>query len=497
MMSHLRLLTLMQNSERKPMSLHVLASIYRGLRIICSSKDLGESTAIFPIHYVYSWIGCYLPTHFYSRIKTVGAQMVKYAGEGMENYFDLEDARVLFHKVNPSTIRILLSHQKKQISLIDGSNLSRQYKDLFVSLRSAYLTFRHGREHIVESYSPHRFSRQYNFCQDILGLLQKEILTCDLKELVQLWRSCTLLSTSSKLNLPGNTSSPPLVTKEYADWWTKCWKASLAKSTKVIVKINLKEKEPAPERSKDTLKQPSSHNQEVALDETIPIEGDEIISALSCSNEDYSDQWQLQKRPKDLDLDNINIHSQFFEDLANLEAKVPTTFRDSAGSVNEVNPFNLLETNSSPRSSGNGVQVTLETENHERPKISLPPRMTEELHADENTGKKIKRSFEAPSWPLAHPEASQFSPNTIRNILIGDMKKFVRDTSPLESLLKSFFEDASTYAQVKSAYAKRETQESHEKALQSAQQSLTEAEAQENEQAKTTVFREYISNKKS
>ncbi|KAG8380943.1 hypothetical protein BUALT_Bualt06G0069100 [Buddleja alternifolia] len=147
--------------------------------------------------------------------------MVKYAGEGMEKYFDLKDARVLFHKINPSTIRILFPHQKEQISLIDGSNLSSQYKELFVSLRSAYLTFQHGREHIVESYSPHRFSRQYNFCQDIPGLLQKEILTYDLKELLQLWRSCTLLSTSSKLNLPGNTSSPPLVTKEYADWWTK------------------------------------------------------------------------------------------------------------------------------------------------------------------------------------------------------------------------------------------------------------------------------------
>ncbi|KAG8367693.1 hypothetical protein BUALT_Bualt16G0099600 [Buddleja alternifolia] len=522
----------MARGEHFSLAIPVLASIYRGLRIISSSKDLGESTAIFPIHYVYGWIGCYLPTHFYSRIKTVGAQMVKYAGEGMANYFDLEDARILFHKVNPSTIRILLSHQKEQISLIDGSNLSSQYKDLFVSLRSAYLTFRHGREHIVESYSPHRFSRQYNFCQDIPGLLQNEILTCDLKELVQLWRSCTLLSTSSRLNLPGNTSSPPLVTKEYADWWAKCWKASLAKSTKVIVKINLKEKEPASEKSKNTLKQPSSHNQEAALDEMIPTDGDEIISALSCSNEDYNDQWQLRKRPKVLDLDNISINSQFFEDvpsstlplrdlaqyLANLEAKVPATSKDSAGSVNEVNPFNLPETNSPPHSSGNGVQVTLENENHERPQISLPPRVTEELHADENTGKKPKRSFEAPSWPLAHPEASQFSPNTIRSeaekmllsfywsricqkisktlfeqlpeiksdidILIGDMKKFVQDTSTLERLLKSFFEDASSYAQVKSAYAQRETQKSHEEALKSAQQSLTEAEAQENEQAK-------------
>ncbi|KAG8369207.1 hypothetical protein BUALT_Bualt15G0127100 [Buddleja alternifolia] len=146
------------------------------------------------------------------------------------------------------------------------------------------------------------------------------------------------MSTSSKLNLPGNTSSPTLVTKEYADWWAKRWKASLAKSSKVIVKINLKQKEPASERSKDTIKQPSSHNQEVALDEAIPTEGGEII---------------------------LHFH----------------------------------------------VQMRITATN-------------------------------------------------------GNFKK---DQS---------------YAQVKSAYAQRETQESHEKALQFAQQSLNEAEAQENEQAK-------------
>ncbi|KAG8374734.1 hypothetical protein BUALT_Bualt10G0026700 [Buddleja alternifolia] len=130
-----------------------------------------------------------------------------------------------------------------------------------------------------------------------------------------------------------------------------------------------------------------------------------------------------------------------FHKLAILEEEVPATSRDTAG---------------------NGVQVALANENHERPKITLPPRVTEELHADENTGKNLKRSFEAPSWPLAHPEASQFSPNTTRII----------------------FEVTSNYAHVKSTYAQRETQKSHEKVLQSAQQILTEAEAQENEQAK-------------
>ncbi|KAG8387780.1 hypothetical protein BUALT_Bualt02G0056800 [Buddleja alternifolia] len=267
--------------------LHVRGDFYD--EVVPTAKELmGEFTAIFPIHYVYSGIRCYLLTYFYSRIKTVRAQRVKYAGEGL---------------------------------LLSG---------------------------------PHLQSLSY---QEI-----------------------------------------PL-------------------HHQVILKINLKEQEPISERSIDTPKQPSSPNQDIIFDETIPIKGNEIIFSLSCSNEDYSGQWQLQKRLKVLDLDNISINSHFFEDvlcstlllgdlgqyLANLEKEVLATSSGTAGSVKEVNPFNFPEANSTPHSSGNSVHLL-------------------EINSDVD-------------------------------ILIGDMKKFVQDTLTLGSLLKLCFEDSSNYAHVKSTYA--------------------------------------------
>ncbi|PIN26226.1 hypothetical protein CDL12_01028 [Handroanthus impetiginosus] len=137
--------------------------------------------------------------------------MVKYAGENIAKHFGLSEARDLFHNVDLSSLQQLRSYWEGQISMIDKAGISDKYKDLFVALRSSYLTFRTREEHIVEAYSPHRFSRQHGFCQDTPGTLRREILSCELNELVRLWASSTLLGTSSKLTIPGDISSPPLL----------------------------------------------------------------------------------------------------------------------------------------------------------------------------------------------------------------------------------------------------------------------------------------------
>ncbi|KAL0366242.1 UNVERIFIED_CONTAM: hypothetical protein Sradi_3514300 [Sesamum radiatum] len=203
-----------------------------------TSTNLFESSAIFPIHYVYGWIGRYLQTHFPPKLEPIGAQMVKYAGENMARHFEPTEARDLFHRINPSRLLNIHFHHQGPSLVADDAKISNTFKDLFVALRSSYLTLRIGSDSIVEAYSPHRFSRQFGFCQDVPGSLKKEILTCSLKELGRLWQSCTLSGTLSKLLIPGSVSSSPLVTKEYADWWAKCNKTSLEKNTRVILKLN-------------------------------------------------------------------------------------------------------------------------------------------------------------------------------------------------------------------------------------------------------------------
>ncbi|KAL0293297.1 UNVERIFIED_CONTAM: hypothetical protein Sradi_6945500 [Sesamum radiatum] len=144
--------------------------------------------------------------------------MVKYAGQNMARHFEHTEARDLFHRINPLRLLNIHFHHQGPSLVADDAKISNTFQDLFVALRSSYLTLRIGGDSIVEAYSPHHFSCQFDFCQDVPWRLKKEILTCSLKELGRLWQSFTLSGTSSKLLIPGTVSSSPLVTKEYADW---------------------------------------------------------------------------------------------------------------------------------------------------------------------------------------------------------------------------------------------------------------------------------------
>ncbi|KAL2924802.1 Protein MAINTENANCE OF MERISTEMS [Bienertia sinuspersici] len=57
--------------------------------------------------------------------------------------------------------------------LIDDSTL-RQDVEFLLSIRSCFLTLRYDNDHVVEPYSPHRFSRQFGFCQNIPGALKPD-----------------------------------------------------------------------------------------------------------------------------------------------------------------------------------------------------------------------------------------------------------------------------------------------------------------------------------
>ncbi|KAK3013802.1 hypothetical protein RJ639_008086 [Escallonia herrerae] len=55
----------------------VLACIHNGLRELTSSSQIKKCEAIFPIHYVYSWIGYYFDAYFSSNHIHCGARMAK------------------------------------------------------------------------------------------------------------------------------------------------------------------------------------------------------------------------------------------------------------------------------------------------------------------------------------------------------------------------------------------------------------------------------------
>uniref|UniRef100_M1BIN9 Aminotransferase-like plant mobile domain-containing protein n=1 Tax=Solanum tuberosum TaxID=4113 RepID=M1BIN9_SOLTU len=122
------------------------SSIYRGLRDISTSPNLGACNTLLPFHYVYGWIGEYFETYF----------------------------------------RVTLPQR---------------------GLRSSFVTLRLDDELIVEPYSPHRFSRQFRYYQDVLGALIEHHYDGSLLTLVQLWDLCVYLGSSSKIIIPMRPSN--------------------------------------------------------------------------------------------------------------------------------------------------------------------------------------------------------------------------------------------------------------------------------------------------
>ncbi|KAH7859948.1 hypothetical protein Vadar_007393 [Vaccinium darrowii] len=58
--------SMMARGERFSLAIPVLASIYRGLNDIANSSEPWKCDSVFPVHYVYAWLGEYFKTHFAS-----------------------------------------------------------------------------------------------------------------------------------------------------------------------------------------------------------------------------------------------------------------------------------------------------------------------------------------------------------------------------------------------------------------------------------------------
>lgn len=126
---------------------------------------------------------------------------------------------MLFQQVNMHNLyNLALLQKNKELHLDDKGELSSSWSDFFISLRSSFITLRHNADLIVEPYNPHRFSRQFGFCQDIPSVLIKHHYDGSLSALVQYWDSCIHLGSLSQLIIPLRSSSEgPLMIYEYSD----------------------------------------------------------------------------------------------------------------------------------------------------------------------------------------------------------------------------------------------------------------------------------------
>ncbi|MCD9638212.1 hypothetical protein HAX54_022035 [Datura stramonium] len=135
-----KLLSLMDQGEKFSLVIPVLAGIYRILKDISTSSYLGASNIIFPIQYLYVWIGGYFDTYYQATHHYNGARMCKIAGERMAKYFDHLGARGLFWDVDTCNLHHKSLMQSKELSVIDNNEFSSSWNDYFINLRSSYVT---------------------------------------------------------------------------------------------------------------------------------------------------------------------------------------------------------------------------------------------------------------------------------------------------------------------------------------------------------------------
>ncbi|KAH0642041.1 hypothetical protein KY290_033644 [Solanum tuberosum] len=188
----------------------------------------------------------------------------------MAKHFDLVDARKLFQQVNVHDLHNLAMLQGKELHIDD-------------SLRSSFVTLRLDDELIVEPYSPHRFSRQFRYCQDVPGALIEHHYDGSLLALVQLWDSCVYLGSSSKIIIPMRPSNKrSLMTREYSDWWPSHREILLRRSTHIILRGPKKYDVSLPTKG-EQLQEKLPHSLKSKVTPNIPPQSVSIVSKSKSS----------------------------------------------------------------------------------------------------------------------------------------------------------------------------------------------------------------------
>ncbi|KAG5524132.1 hypothetical protein RHGRI_030954 [Rhododendron griersonianum] len=230
---------MMARGTRFCLAVPVLASIYRGLNDIAKSSNPGKCDAVFPVHYVYAWLGEYFSTHFSSgsQPSTQRPKMIRYGGERVAKQLDEAEALDLFRKCDDLVMDRFAQREGKSKELVDDGQLSDWEMKYLISIRSGYLTLRSGSTKVIEPYSPHRFSRQFGFTQDVPGRLNVNIRICSLKNIVKHFESLVREKSQSKLRLPNRADRRAIpITKAYLEWWSHIYGDYFRSSTEHSVR---------------------------------------------------------------------------------------------------------------------------------------------------------------------------------------------------------------------------------------------------------------------
>ncbi|KAL2937522.1 Huntingtin-interacting protein 1-related protein [Bienertia sinuspersici] len=150
-----------------------------------------------------------------------GAQMIAFHGAGNVKKLTSAEAKVFICSGQDINWIGNCMRNPKDRLLIDDSTL-RQDVEFLLSIRSCFLTLRYDNDHVVEPYSPHRFSRQFGFCQNIPGALKPDSEEPSLQYLWSLFQTSTQVGTKSSFIIPTtgmNNEIRSRTTAPFKLWW--------------------------------------------------------------------------------------------------------------------------------------------------------------------------------------------------------------------------------------------------------------------------------------
>ncbi|XP_070671115.1 uncharacterized protein [Malus domestica] len=229
----------MAAGESFSLAILVLANIYNGLSIVSNSASTKDRAAVLPYHYVYGWLGEYFGTHFSlttldksrpssSTAAKIEPLMTKYSGVFSAKSLDDLQARALFESCEDLRMDPLARVGSVRRGIVNNLHLRSSDLSYLISLRSGFVSLRKEDRCIVQSYSPHRFSRQFGFVQNLPGKLKEKNQSAFLQAVYMHWESCTRACTNVVITLPAKDefkSNP--VTRIYACWWSKVYYKNL------------------------------------------------------------------------------------------------------------------------------------------------------------------------------------------------------------------------------------------------------------------------------
>ncbi|KAL3519896.1 hypothetical protein ACH5RR_018045 [Cinchona calisaya] len=194
--------SLIAEGIRVCLALLVLASIYRGLNGIANSSQPSKGCHAFLTYYIYVWLAQYFNRLQLTPPRQPNSTMGKFSGSSsVISFVEISAREHIMRRTNFAWHSTSFAFKKQHI-FSDDHSLSSFKFNYFMNLRSSYLSLRCEDLYVVEIYSPHRFSRQFGFYQDLLGEHSEELPASVLERMYQLYSSCTRVGTKSKVSVP-------------------------------------------------------------------------------------------------------------------------------------------------------------------------------------------------------------------------------------------------------------------------------------------------------